>query len=91
MAVMTIYKRDFFLNTRNMGVEPKIGVFTTPNHPMFNRVFHYKPSILGAQHPYVMEFYQHKSYILISMAYQQFVFVRKMCTFYLYNISCMHI
>ena len=28
-----------------MWVFPKIGV--PPNHPMFNRVFHYKPSILG--------------------------------------------
>ena len=30
-------------------VFPKIGV-VPPNHPMFNRVFHYKPSILG--YPY---------------------------------------
>ena len=36
---------------------PKIGV--PPNHPMFNRVFHYKPSILGyhyfRKHPYQTE------------------------------------
>ncbi len=31
-----------------MGCPPKIGV--PPNHPMVNRVFHYKPSILG--YPY---------------------------------------
>ena len=30
-----------------MGVEPKIGFFYHPNHPFGNRVFHYKPSILG--------------------------------------------
>ena len=24
-----------------LGVEPKIGVFTPPNHPLKNRVFHY--------------------------------------------------
>ena len=33
-----------------MGVNPKIGVFT-PQIIHFNKVFHYKPSILG--YPYI--------------------------------------
>ena len=35
----------------HMDVSENSEVFP-PNHPIFNRVFHYKPSILGA-HPYV--------------------------------------
>ena len=37
-----------------MGVEPKIGGKTPPNHPMFNRFFFslFSPSILGGKHPY---------------------------------------
>ena len=35
----------------HMGVEPKLGVFSPPNHPFVHRVFHYKPSILG--YPYI--------------------------------------
>ena len=34
-----------------IGVEPKIGCFT-PQNIHFNRVFHYKPSILGGFPPY---------------------------------------
>ena len=30
---------------------PKIGVFSPPNHTILNRVFHYKPSILGGFPP----------------------------------------
>ena len=43
-----------------IGVNPKNrGETYPPNHPMFNRVFHYKPSILGYpyfwKHPYVLK------------------------------------
>ena len=32
---------------KEMGVEPKIEIFTPPNYPFVHRVFPYKPSILG--------------------------------------------
>ena len=40
-----------------MGISKNSGGFTPPNHPIFNRIFHYKPSILGVplflvQHPH---------------------------------------
>ena len=47
-------RRSLGLWAGTIWVFPKIGV--PPNHPMFNRVFHYKPSILGYhyfwKHPY---------------------------------------
>ena len=48
-----------------MGVEPKIGVFTPPNHPFVHRVFHYfhhpfwGTPIFGNTHPY----HQYKLYM----------------------------
>ncbi len=46
---ITAYMTLIYRNCRvclNVGVEPKIGVYT-PKIINFNRVFHYKPSILG--------------------------------------------
>ena len=50
------WSNNFSLPKKNIWMFPKIGGSNPPNHPNFNRVFHYKPSILGYpyfwKHPY---------------------------------------
>ena len=54
--------KEFLLPSKQMGVEPKIWE-NPPNHHMFNRVFHYKPSILGYHYFWKHPFWKHPNMV----------------------------